>query len=79
MQIKILGPGCANCHTLEARTRQALGELGVSADISTVTDYPSIAGYGVMSTPALVVNEEVVLSGRIPTTAQLKDLLSVPA
>lgn len=79
MQIKILGPGCANCHALEARTRQALGELGVNADIDAVTDYPSIIGYGVMATPALVVNEKVVLSGRVPTTAQLKDLLSAPA
>ena len=75
MQIKILGSGCANCHTLEARTRQALTELGLAAEVSAVTDYPSIVGYGVMNTPALVVDEQVVLSGRVPSTAQLAQVL----
>jgi small redox-active disulfide protein 2 len=79
MDIKILGSGCANCHTLEARTREALTELGLSAQVSAVTDYPSIVGYGVMNTPALVVDEQVVLSGRVPTTAQVAQLLSAAA
>jgi small redox-active disulfide protein 2 len=79
MLIKILGPGCANCHTLEARTREALSELGLTAELSTVTDYPSILGYGVMNTPALVVDEQVVLSGRVPSTAQITQLLSAAA
>ncbi len=76
MQIKILGPGCVNCHTLERLTRQAVGELGLDAQISAVTDYPSIVGYGVMSTPALVVDEQVVLSGRVPTKEQVVELLA---
>ncbi|GAB1692801.1 thioredoxin family protein [Krasilnikovia sp. M28-CT-15] len=76
MNIKILGSGCANCHTLEARTREALAELGMSAEVTSVTDYPSIVGYGVLNTPALVVDERVVLSGRVPTTAQVAQLLS---
>jgi small redox-active disulfide protein 2 len=76
MLIKILGPGCANCHTLERLTRDALAELNLTAEVTSVTDYPAIAGYGVMSTPALVVDEHVVLAGRIPTAAQLRDLLT---
>ncbi len=76
MQIKILGSGCANCHTLERVTRQAVEQLGLDARISAVTDYPTILGYGVMSTPALVVDEQVVLSGRVPTKEQVVDLLA---
>jgi small redox-active disulfide protein 2 len=76
MNIKILGSGCANCHTLEARTREAVTTLGLTAEIEAVTDYPTILGYGVMSTPALVVDEQVVLSGRVPTTDQVVGLLT---
>ncbi|MDY7090090.1 MAG: thioredoxin family protein [Actinomycetota bacterium] len=76
MLIKILGPGCTNCHTLEKLTRDALTDLNLTAEVTSVTDYPTIVGYGVMSTPALVVNEHVVLAGRIPTAAQLRDLLT---
>jgi len=76
MNIKILGSGCTNCHTLEARTREAVTTLGLSAEIEAVTDYPTILGYGVMSTPALVVNDKVVLSGRVPTTNQVVELLT---
>jgi small redox-active disulfide protein 2 len=76
MLIKVLGPGCANCVALERATRQALEALGITAEIEKVTDFPSIAGYGVMSTPALVVDEQVVLAGRVPTTGQVRDLLA---
>jgi small redox-active disulfide protein 2 len=76
MNIKILGPGCANCHALERRTREAVAELGLTARISNVTDYPTIVGYGVMSTPALVVDERVVAAGRVPTKAQIAGLLT---
>ncbi|HWS37636.1 MAG TPA: thioredoxin family protein [Actinoplanes sp.] len=79
MLIKILGPGCANCHTLEKLTRAAIADLNLTAEVSSVTDYPTIAGYGVMSTPALVVDDRVVLAGRIPTAAQLRDLLTTAA
>ncbi|BEL05784.1 thioredoxin family protein [Actinoplanes sichuanensis] len=75
MIVKILGPGCTNCHTLERLTRDALTELNLTAEVTSVTDYPTIVGYGVMSTPALVVNDHVVLAGHIPTTDQLRDLL----
>jgi len=75
MIVKILGPGCRNCHTLEARTREALGELGLDAEIRSVTDYAEIAGYGVMQTPGLVVDEQVVVSGKVPTVKELTGLL----
>jgi small redox-active disulfide protein 2 len=76
VHIKILGSGCANCHTLEARTREAVTHLGLTAEVEAVTDYATIVGYGVMSTPALVVDEQVVMSGRVPTTGQVAEMLA---
>lgn len=78
MIIKVLGSGCANCVNLEKAARQAVGDLGIEATIEKVTDYPTIVGYGVMSTPGLVVDEKLVLSGRVPTVAEVRDLLSPP-
>jgi small redox-active disulfide protein 2 len=75
MIVKILGPGCRNCRALEARTREALRQLGLDAEIESVTDYTEIAGYGVMHTPGLVVDEQVVLSGKVPTVRELTQLL----
>ena len=75
MIIKILGPGCANCVNLERVTRQAVADLGIDAQIEKVTDYGAILGYGVMSTPGLVVDEKVVLAGRVPTAAKVRELL----
>lgn len=76
MQIKILGPGCRNCVTLERITREAAAELGIDAEIEKVTDYAAIAGFGVMSTPGLVVDGEVVLSGRVPTVGHVREILA---
>ena len=76
MNIKVLGPGCANCQALDRVVRQALADLGLAAEVEKVQDYPTIAGYGVMTTPALVVDEQVLLSGRIPALAQVRDLLA---
>lgn len=76
MIIKILGPGCNNCKNLEKATRQALAELGVDATVEKVEDYADIAGYGIMSTPGLVVDEKVLVSGRVPKPAELKALLT---
>ena len=76
MRIKVLGPGCTNCVNLERVTRQAVAELGLEATIEKVTDYPTIVGYGVMSTPALVVDEQLVLSGRVPTAAGVREVLT---
>lgn len=76
MDIKVLGPGCANCHELEARTREALAALGRDDSIDEVTDPSAIVGYGVMRTPALVVDGTVVVSGRVPKVDELTRLLA---
>jgi small redox-active disulfide protein 2 len=76
MEIKVLGSGCANCHTVERRTRDALAGLGLEAEVTAVTDFPTIAGYGVMSTPALVIDEQVVMSGRVPAQAEIAELIT---
>jgi small redox-active disulfide protein 2 len=77
--IKVLGPGCNNCKTLERVTREAIAELGIAATIEKVEDYAIIAGYGVMSTPALVIDEKVVSTGRVPTPAHLREILTAAA
>lgn len=77
MDIKVLGPGCNNCVRLEANTREALEALGRAASIEKVTDIGQIVGYGVMSTPGLVVDGTVVVSGRVPSVDDLKLLLAV--
>ena len=77
LDIKILGPGCKNCHALEAATRQALTDLGLDATIENVTDFADIAAYGVLSTPGLVVNGTVVSAGRVPTASRIAELLAV--
>jgi small redox-active disulfide protein 2 len=76
MIIKVLGSGCANCHKLEALAVQAVGELGIDAEIVKVTDYPEIMAYGVMSTPALVVDEKLVLAGRVPSYDEVRTILT---
>ena len=76
MHIKILGSGCANCVNLEKAAKQAASELGIDATFEKVTDYADIASYNIMRTPGLVVDEEVILAGRVPTAAQVKALLA---
>jgi small redox-active disulfide protein 2 len=76
MIIKVLGPGCSNCKNLERVTREALDALGLDATLEKVEDSPTILEYGVMSTPALVIDEKVVLSGRVPRLAEVRELLS---
>lgn len=67
LNIKVLGPGCANCRKLEEIAREAVASLGVAAEIDKVTDMQQIIDYGVLKTPGLVINEKLVSSGRIPT------------
>ena len=76
MNIKILGSGCKNCVALERNTREALAAMDLAAEVTKVTDYPTIASYGIMKTPGLVVDEQVLLAGRVPTARQVKDLLA---
>ncbi len=63
--VKVLGSGCAKCNALEAATKEALAELGMETTIDHVTDFAQIAAYGVMTTPALVVDGKVVSFGRV--------------
>lgn len=75
MNIKILGTGCSNCKRLEANTKAAIEELGLDATIEKVTDIKDIMKYGVMSTPALVVDEKVKVMGKIPSSEEIKKYL----
>lgn len=75
MKIKILGPGCANCQRLEERTKEAVEALGLDVNLEKVTDAAEIASYGIMRTPGLVVNDTVVVAGRVPSTREISDLL----
>lgn len=78
MEIKVLGSGCRNCKTLEANVAKVLERFpDTHATITKVTEYPDILAYGVSSTPALVVNEEVVVTGRVPSPRQLERLLGL--
>lgn len=76
MIVKILGPGCTNCKKLERVTRDALAELGLEAEVEKVEDYAEISRYGVMSTPGLVVDDRVLVSGRVPRPAEIQQLLA---
>lgn len=75
MVIKVLGTGCANCRKLEANTRQAVEELGLDAVIEKVIEIKDIMKYGVMKTPALVVDEKVKIMGRVPSAGEIKKVL----
>lgn len=73
--IKILGSGCAKCNQLEAATKEALRQLGMNTAIDHVTDFSQIAAYGVMTTPALVVDGKVVSYGKVLSTDEVVRIL----
>ncbi|WP_374242433.1 thioredoxin family protein [Zoogloea sp.] len=73
LNIKVLGPGCANCRKLEEIAREAVASLGVAAEIDKVTDMQQIIDYGVLKTPGLVINGKLVSSGRIPAPQSVAD------
>jgi small redox-active disulfide protein 2 len=74
MVIKVLGSGCAKCAQLEALVKEAVARLGLDATVEKVTDMGDLMAYGVMSTPALVVDEEIRLAGRVPS---LEDVVKI--
>ena len=76
MEIKILGTGCPKCKALEKATINALAELDIAANVSKVEDIIQIMNYGVISTPALVIDEKVVIKGRIPSENEIKEILT---
>jgi len=75
MDIKVLGPGCPKCHTLEKNTLEAVKELGLDAEVSKITDINEIVGYGVFITPGLVVDGEVKLAGKVASKKEIKKIL----
>ena len=78
MNIKILGSGCSNCAKMERVVREAIAELGIVVEVEKVQDVAGIMSYGVMSTPALVIDEQVKLSGKVPNKAWVVDILKEP-
>ena len=75
--IKILGSGCAKCNQLEESVKQAIKEMNVELPLDHITDFAQIATYGVMSTPALVLNGEVVSFGKVLSVEEVKQILKV--
>jgi small redox-active disulfide protein 2 len=75
MEIKVLGSGCAKCNLLEEVAKRAVSQAGIDATVEKVTDVVAIMNYGVMTTPALVVDGQVRLSGRVPSVDDLVALL----
>lgn len=75
MKLQVLGPGCANCGALAQRAETAARELGLDYEIEKIEDYNAIASMGVMRTPALAVDGAVKLAGRVPSVAEVKEIL----
>ena len=75
MEIKILGTGCTRCKTLEKLTREVVTQNGIQAKIIKVEDITEIMKYNILATPALVVNEKVEIKGRVPSAAEIKQVL----
>jgi len=76
MNIIVLGTGCSNCKTLERLTRKVVEDLKLDAEVTKEEDITKIMGYGIMRTPGLVKDGKVILSGRIPSETELKELLT---
>ncbi len=80
MEIKVLGPGCANCHKMEELAKQAVKELGIQANIEKITDIGQIAMNGILTTPGLMVNGKIKHTGKpLPTLDKMKALIKADA
>ena len=75
MKIKILGPGCARCDQVEQTTKEVVRELGIDASLEHVRDVKKIMEYPILTTPGLVLNEELVCAGRVPTKAEVTQFI----
>jgi small redox-active disulfide protein 2 len=75
MNIKILGPGCSKCHTLDKTVREAVKELNIDATVEYIQDMVKILDYPILTTPGLVINEEVKLYGRVPSKPEVIKLI----
>lgn len=76
MEIKVLGAGCAKCKTLERITKEAVEELKLDATVEKVEDIQKIMEYGVMFTPALVIDGKVAFAGKVPKLKEMKEILT---
>jgi small redox-active disulfide protein 2 len=76
LAIKVLGPGCDNCKKLATLTERAVTSLSIEAKIEKVTDYAEIMKYPILSTPGLVIGEKLVVSGRVPSEAEITTFLT---
>ncbi|MGB8644237.1 MAG: thioredoxin family protein [Anaerolineae bacterium] len=76
LKVQVLGSGCANCHKVEALCKQAISQLSVEGQVEMVTDMKEIMRLGVMSTPGIVVNGQVVSTGRVPALSQITTMLT---
>ncbi len=76
MKIEILGPGCPKCASLAESVQAVVAKMGLDAEITKVTDITEITSRGVMMTPAIVVDGEVKMSGRVPSPEQIQEMLS---
>ena len=75
MEIKVCGPGCANCTKAEAVVKEAVAESGVAAEVEKVTDFAEMARLGVLSTPAIVINGQIKCVGKVPTKSDVLEWL----
>ena len=76
MKIKVLGPGCARCQQLEKTVKDAVKELGIDTEIEDVKDIKKIMEYPILTTPGLVINEKLVVSGRVPSKAEVTTFIT---
>ncbi len=76
MKIKVLGPGCAKCHQLEKTTQEVVKDLGINAEIEYINDIKKIMEYPILTTPGLVIDENLVCSGRVPTKAEVTTFIT---
>ena len=75
MKIKVLGPGCSKCHQLEQVVRDVVKELAIDASVEEVKDVKKIMDYSILMTPGLVINEEVVSAGKVPSKAEVTQMI----
>jgi small redox-active disulfide protein 2 len=76
LTVKILGAGCSNCERLYEVARRALDSLGVEAELTKIMDFPEMMKYGILQTPGLVVNEELVMVGKVPSLGDMTTILT---
>ena len=75
MNVKVLGGGCSKCETLLANAKEAVANAGIEAEVEYITDFAVIGGYGIMSTPALMIDEKIVSMGKVLKTRDIEKLL----